>query len=160
MPTPSHSQNKVKKPKKPYNAIPNGKHMSAKKAASYLHSVNQSQNHPNSINSISSSASKTQNNTEPNWNPKHFRLFVGNLGPDATNELLRNAFSKYQSLSNVYIPIDKHSRKPKGFGFVAFENSEDYLHAFQDMNNKYIGQYPVQLKRAESSIPKKHKKKY
>ncbi|KAI5953459.1 hypothetical protein KGF54_002831 [Candida jiufengensis] len=153
-PPPTQSQNRISKPKKPYT-IPDGKHISAKKAASYLHSVKQ-QSQPQQSSTSTTSIVK---NTEPKWNPKHFRLFVGNLGPDATTELLKSAFDSYKSLSNVYVPIDRQSKKPKGFGFVAFENSQDYLHAFQNMNNKYIGQFPVQLKRAESSIPKKHKKK-
>ena len=41
--------------------------------------------------------------TAPNWNPKHFRLFVGNLGPDGNDELLKEAFLKYPSMSQVHV---------------------------------------------------------
>ena len=84
------------------------------------------------------------------WNPKHFRLFVGNLGPEATEDVLLAAFSKYSSLSKASVPLDKKTGKNKGFGFVSFATSEDYLKAFKEMNGKYVGQRPVQLKRAES----------
>ena len=157
MPPKSSSSYKVTKPQ--VNVL-DGKHISAKKAASYLHSARQQGQH------LKSSSSSSNNNTgstkEPSWNPKHFRLFVGNLGPDATDDLLRGAFSKYKSLSNVHVPMHNGNgkdRKPKGFGFVAFADADDYLQAFKDMNGKYIGQFPVQLKRAESKVPKKHKGK-
>ncbi|RCK56331.1 putative RNA-binding protein C22E12.02 [Candida viswanathii] len=121
--------------------------VSAKKAASYLHSM-QSQSLP-----ASSSSSKPKQSTPtraaPKWNSKHFKLFVGNLGPDGNDELLRTSFEKYKSMSQIYVPIDKKTGLNKGFGFVAFAKSEDYLHAFQEMNGKYIGQRPVQLKRAK-----------
>lgn len=87
-----------------------------------------------------------------NWNPKHFRLFVGNLGPEATDEMLQSEFSRYDSLSKVNVPVDPKTKKNKGYGFVAFASSEDYLKAFKEMNGKYVGQRPVQLKRAESKI--------
>lgn len=94
------------------------------------------------------------------WDPKHFRLFVGNLGTDANDALLISAFGKYESLSKVKVPIDKKSGKNKGYGFVAFSSSDDYLRAFREMNGKYVGQHPVQLKRAEAEIkPAKRKNK-
>ncbi|ODQ81233.1 hypothetical protein BABINDRAFT_160613 [Babjeviella inositovora NRRL Y-12698] len=86
------------------------------------------------------------------WDPKHFRLFVGNLGVDATDELLGRAFSAYPSLSKVKVPMDPKSQANKGYGFVAFADSSDYLKAFKEMNGKYVGQRPVQLKRAETVI--------
>lgn len=87
-----------------------------------------------------------------NWNPKHFRLFVGNLGPEATDEMLQSAFSRYESVSKVNVPVDPRTNKNKGYGFVAFAKSEDYLKAFREMNGQYVGQRPVQLKRAESKV--------
>ncbi|KAI3406395.1 hypothetical protein KGF56_000876 [Candida oxycetoniae] len=161
---PSSNTSKVRKPQS--NTF-DGKHISAKKAASYLHSVKEQNNllsnvtrivSPTQTNSPTTITTTTVTRDEPNWNKKHFRLFVGNLGPDATDELLRNAFQKYTTLSNVHVPIDSKSKKPRGFGFVAFASANDYLQAFKDMNGKYIGQYPVQLKRAESNVPKKQKK--
>lgn len=92
------------------------------------------------------------------WNPKHFRLFVGNLGTDAADELLANAFSKYETLSKVKVPMDNKTGKNKGYGFVAFESPNDYFQAFKEMNGKYIGQHPVQLKRAETEIKPTKKK--
>lgn len=84
------------------------------------------------------------------WSPSHFRLFVGNLGPEATEDVLLAAFSQYKTLSKVSVPVDRKTAANKGFGFVSFGSSDDYLRAFKEMNGKYVGQRPVQLKRAES----------
>lgn len=93
------------------------------------------------------------------WDPKHFRLFVGNLGPDANDALLTGAFGKYASLRKVKVPVDKRTGANKGYGFVAFESADDYFRAFKEMNGKYVGQHPVQLKRAETAIkPVKRRK--
>lgn len=88
------------------------------------------------------------------WNPAHFRLFVGNLGPDATTDVLAAAFSAYASVTKVSVPCDAKGEN-RGYGFVAFALSADYLRAFKEMNGKYVGQRPVHLKRAELGAPKK-----
>lgn len=89
------------------------------------------------------------------WDPKHFRLFVGNLGSDANDQLLESAFRKYPSMSKVKVPMDARLGKNKGYGFVAFASADDYLQAFKEMNGKYIGLHPVQLKRAETKIKRR-----
>lgn len=86
------------------------------------------------------------------WDPKHFRLFVGNLGEDANDELLATAFGRFPTMRKAKVPVDNRSGKNKGYGFVAFESAEDYFQAFKEMNGKYIGQHPVHLKRAETQI--------
>lgn len=149
-----------------------------RKPVSYLHSVISgavaalpTQISSTNIHQVHNDESKTVKRTSGSkswedsslleWNPKHFRLFVGNLGDDANDSLLFNSFKKYQTISKVKVPIDKKTGKNKGYGFVAFESSDDYFKAFKEMNGKYIGQHPVQLKRAETNIKatKKHKRK-
>ena len=84
---------------------------------------------------------------------------MGNLGTDANDELLGSAFSKYCSLSKAKVPRDNTTGKNNGYGFVAFSNADDYIKAFKEMNGKYVGQHPVQLKRAKTEI-RGTKKKY
>ncbi|VEU22964.1 DEKNAAC104133 [Brettanomyces naardenensis] len=88
------------------------------------------------------------------WNPSHFRLFVGNLGPDVTEELLFRTFIKYPSLSKVKIPKEtkKDKSENKGYGFVSFADADDYLHCFKEMNGKYVGSKPIALAKAKTEI--------
>ncbi|ODV83340.1 hypothetical protein CANARDRAFT_30109 [[Candida] arabinofermentans NRRL YB-2248] len=95
---------------------------------------------------------KWEDPTLAEWDPSHFRLFIGNLGPDVTEELLFRTFLKYPSISKIKIPLDPKSKENKGFGFISFADSEDYLRCFKEMNGKYIGNKPVELKRARTEI--------
>ena len=45
-------------------------------------------------------------------------------------------FSKYSSLQNVKVVRDKRSSKTKGYGFLSFKDSKDYLRAMKEMNGK------------------------
>lgn len=100
------------------------------------------------------SGKKWEDETLQEWDPKHFRLFVGNLGTDANDQLLVEAFDRYPSFVKARVPMDKKTGKNKGYGFVAFSSADCYLRAFKEMNGKYVGQHPVQLKRAQTSVKK------
>lgn len=127
--------------KKKYNSKSSDRRLaSGVRAEAFLHSTQQK---PGSLNQGLKSSGKDV------WNPKHFRLFVGNLGEEATDEILTAAFAKYDSVSNARVPVDTKTQKNRGYGFVAFASADDYLKAFKEMNGKYVGLRPVQLKRAE-----------
>jgi len=82
------------------------------------------------------------------WNPAHFRLFVGNLAGEVTDDSLARGFQEYPSVTKTHVVRDKRTNKSKGYGFVAFSDSDDYFKAFREKQNKYIGGHPVQLKKA------------
>lgn len=86
------------------------------------------------------------------WDPTHFRLFVGNLSPEVTDEMLHNTFMRFSSMSKVKAIMDHKTGKNKGYGFVSFKDPEDYFKAFKQVNGKYIGNHPVQLKKANTDI--------
>jgi len=85
------------------------------------------------------------------WDDKWFRLFVGDVSNDVTDEVLSNAFSKYPTFQKARVIRDKLSSKAK-YGFVAFSDPEDFLKAWKEMDGKYVGNRPIRLKKAENSI--------
>jgi hypothetical protein len=86
------------------------------------------------------------------WDPAHFRLFVGNLAGEVTDDSLLKAFSKYPSVQKARVIRDKRTTKSKGFGFVSFSDGEEYFQAARDMQGKYIGSHPVLLRRSTTEI--------
>ena len=96
------------------------------------------------------------------WNPAHFRLFVGNLAGEVTDESLLKAFAKFPSLQKARVVRDKRTQKSKGYGFVSFSDGEEYFQAARDMQGKYIGSHPVLLRKStteiKATVPKDHKK--
>jgi hypothetical protein len=96
------------------------------------------------------------------WDPAHFRLFVGNLAGEVTDESLLKAFAKYASVQKARVIRDKRTTKSKGYGFVSFSDGDEFFLAARDMQGKYIGSHPVLLKRAvtdvRSTAPKDERK--
>ncbi|KAL7273684.1 hypothetical protein RUND412_003426 [Rhizina undulata] len=86
------------------------------------------------------------------WDPSHFRLFVGNLAGEVTDDSLLKAFSKYPSVTKARVIRDKRTTKSKGYGFVAFSDGDEYFRAAKEMNGKYIGSHPVLLRRSTTEI--------
>ncbi|GAD93678.1 RNP domain protein [Paecilomyces variotii No. 5] len=86
------------------------------------------------------------------WDPAHFRLFVGNLAGEVTDDSLLKAFSRYPSVQKARVIRDKRTEKSKGYGFVSFSDGDDYLHAAREMQGKYIGSHPVLLRRATTEV--------
>ncbi|KAF7776665.1 hypothetical protein Agabi119p4_5058 [Agaricus bisporus var. burnettii] len=83
------------------------------------------------------------------WNPSWFRLFVGDLSNDVSDDVLANAFNKYTSFQKARVIRDRLSGKAK-YGFVAFSDPEDFLKAWKEMDGKYVGNRPVKLKKADN----------
>ena len=97
--------------------------------------------------------------------PSHFRLFVGNLAGEVTDESLHKAFAKYASLQKARVVREKRTSKSKGFGFVSFSEPDDYFSAFKEMQGKYVGSHPVVLRPSTTEIkqttaPLNHQKKH
>jgi len=86
------------------------------------------------------------------WDPAHFRLFVGNLAGEVTDESLHKAFARWPSLHKARVIRDKRSTKSKGYGFVSFSDGDDFFQAAREMQGKYIGSHPVLLRRSTTEI--------
>lgn len=86
------------------------------------------------------------------WDPAHFRLFVGNLAGEVTDESLYKAFSRWPSIQKARVIRDKRTTKSKGFGFVSFSDGDDFFQAARDMQGKYIGSHPVLLSKSKTEI--------
>lgn len=85
------------------------------------------------------------------WDASWFRLFVGDLSNDVSDDVLTNAFNKYKSFTKARVIRDKLSQKAK-YGFVAFSDPEDFLKAWKEMDGKYVGNRPIRLKKADTAI--------
>ncbi|ORZ36152.1 hypothetical protein BCR44DRAFT_40789 [Catenaria anguillulae PL171] len=95
------------------------------------------------------------------WPDNDYRLFVGDLGPEVMTQTLEQAFGKYASFQKAHVVRDQRTGKSKGYGFVSFMNGEDFVKAFQEYNNKYLGSRPVKLRKStwqERNIEKKKEK--
>ncbi len=67
-----------------------------------------------------------------------FRLFCGDLGNEVNDDALTRAFNKYPSFQKAKVVRDKRSGKSRGYGFVSFKDSQDYIRAMREMNGKIL----------------------
>lgn len=86
------------------------------------------------------------------WDPAHFRLFVGNLAGETTDDSLLKAFSRWPSVQKARVIRDKRTSKSKGYGFVSMSDADEFFDAAREMNGKYIQSHPVTVKRANTEI--------
>jgi RNA recognition motif-containing protein len=86
------------------------------------------------------------------WDPAHFRIFVGNLAGEVTDESLLKAFSQYPSVQKARVVREKRTTKSKGYGFVSFADGDDYFRAAREQNGKYVGSHPIIVKKAVTDV--------
>ena len=100
------------------------------------------------------------------WPANDFRLFVGNLGADVSDEALFDHFSsKYASVAMSKIIRDaKKNKESKGFGFVSFLQPLDCAKAMREQDQTWLGSRPIRVKRSDwqdrnrNTVQKKQKK--
>ncbi|NXT59731.1 RBM19 protein, partial [Pluvianellus socialis] len=64
------------------------------------------------------------------------RLFVRNLPFTSTEEDLEKIFSKYGPLSEIHFPIDRLTKKSKGFAFITYMFPEHAVKAYAEMDGQ------------------------
>lgn len=90
-------------------------------------------------------------NTLLEWDPTQFRIFVGNLAGEVTDDSLAKAFAAY-GVSKARVIRDKTTTKSRGYGFVSFEDGETGFRAAREMVGKYIGSHPITIQRSKTDI--------
>lgn len=85
--------------------------------------------------------------TLADWDNDDYRVFVGDLGNDVTDELLIRTFETYPSFLRAKVVRDR-TKKPKGYGFVSFKEPHDYARAIKEWDGKYLGSRPIKLRKS------------
>ncbi|KAL7674062.1 hypothetical protein ACOME3_000342 [Neoechinorhynchus agilis] len=89
-----------------------------------------------------------EDETLQDWDPDDFRLFCGDLGNEVNDDTLSNAFKRYPSFQRAKVIRDKRTGKTRGFGFVSFHDSQDFIKAMREVNGKYVGNRPIKLRKS------------
>ena len=62
------------------------------------------------------------------------KLYIGNMSFNTTEDALRDAFSPFGTLTDVYIANDRETGRPRGFAFVTFSSEAESKLAIEKMN--------------------------
>ncbi len=82
------------------------------------------------------------------FDPSHYRIYVGNLGDEVTDIMLVECFQIYNSFQKARVIKDKQG-KSKGFGFVSFSIGKDFIKALKEKNNTFLGRRPMKIKKSK-----------
>lgn len=77
------------------------------------------------------------------------KIFVGGLSSTTTNDMLADYFGVFGSLVDHVVMVDKATGKPKGFGFVQYEDPESVDAVLADYANHQIDGKWIEVKRAQ-----------
>ncbi|MBI1374883.1 MAG: RNA-binding protein [Phycisphaera sp.] len=62
------------------------------------------------------------------------RIYVGNLSFNTTQDTIEAEFGKFGSVTEVHVPTDRMSGRPRGFAFVTMDSAEDGQKAIDGLN--------------------------
>lgn len=79
-----------------------------------------------------------------------FRLFVGNLPYDASEAELREHFAPFGPLTQVFLPVDRETGRPRGFAFVELESAEQAEEAIRRLNSQPFKGRPLAVNEARA----------
>lgn len=82
------------------------------------------------------------------------KLYVGNISFKATEEDIRELFSRSGEVETVKIITDAHTGNPKGFGFVEMANQEDAKKAIDDLNGTTFMERSITVAEAKPQQPR------
>ncbi|KAJ2385804.1 RNA-binding protein 42, partial [Coemansia sp. RSA 2611] len=89
-----------------------------------------------------------EDSTLDEWPTDDYRLFVGDLGPEVTTELLEQVFGKFRTMQRALVVVDKKTGKSRGYGFLSFADPDEFLAAWKQFNGKYVGSRPISLRKS------------
>ncbi|KAF7457005.1 RNA recognition motif (RRM)-containing protein [Cryptosporidium felis] len=75
------------------------------------------------------------------------KIFVGGL-PDLTLEEFKIYFQRFGNIKDAVLITDKHNGRPRGFGFVTFENLDAVSNVTKHYGNHFLKGKWVECKRA------------
>ncbi|KAK7109426.1 serine/arginine-rich splicing factor 12-like isoform X7 [Littorina saxatilis] len=87
--------------------------------------------------------------------PPNSSLYVRNVPDGCRQEEMRSLFGKYGPISDVYVPMDYFTRRPRGFAYIQFEDPRDADDALYhlDRSRFYGRELEVEFARGDRKTP-------
>lgn len=76
------------------------------------------------------------------------RLYVGNIPYTSTEEEMRTLFQQAGTVQSVYLPTDRQSGQPRGFGFVEMSTDEEAENAIRMFDGYSMGGRQIRVNQA------------
>ena len=83
------------------------------------------------------------------------KLYVGNLPYSATEETLRETFSKCGDVDSATMITDRDTGQSKGFGFVEMSRDSEAQKAIQELNGSTLDGREIKFNEAKPKAPRR-----
>ena len=83
------------------------------------------------------------------------KVFVGNMSFDTTREELQELFAQAGEITEVVVPTDRMSGRPRGFAFVTFASDEAATAAIQKLDGQLLGGRNIRVNEASAERPQR-----
>jgi cold-inducible RNA-binding protein len=83
------------------------------------------------------------------------KVFVGNMSFDTTREQLQELFAQAGEITEVVVPTDRMSGRPRGFAFVSFATDEAAAAAIQKLDGQELGGRNLRVNEASAERPQR-----
>ena len=83
------------------------------------------------------------------------KVFVGNLSFDTTRERLQEVFAQAGEVTEVAMPTDRMSGRPRGFAFVSFATDEAAAAAIQKLDGQELDGRNLRVNEASAERPQR-----
>jgi RNA recognition motif-containing protein len=83
------------------------------------------------------------------------KVFVGNLSFDTTRERLQELFAQAGEVTEVAVPTDRMSGRPRGFAFVSFATAEAAAAAIQKLDGQELDGRNLRVNEASEERPQR-----
>jgi len=81
------------------------------------------------------------------------KVFVGNMSFDTTREALQELFTQAGEVTEVVVPTDRVSGRPRGFAFVSFATDEQAAAAIQKLDGHLVDGRNLRVNEASAERP-------
>lgn len=82
------------------------------------------------------------------------RIFVGNLSYETSQQDLETVFSRVGPVSDVVLPVDRATDRPRGFAFVEFSEPDLVSKAIEQLDGVELGGRPLRVSEARERPPR------
>jgi cold-inducible RNA-binding protein len=76
------------------------------------------------------------------------KMYVGNLSFDSSEQDLRELFGTHGGVSEVFMPMDRETSRPRGFAFVTMDSTEAMNAAIAAINGQAFQGRPLTVNEA------------
>lgn len=80
------------------------------------------------------------------------KLYIGNLSFNTTEDGLRDAFSQFGNITDVYVAMDRETGRPRGFAFITFSKADESAAAISGMDGKDLDGRNIKVNEAKPKV--------